>query len=276
MKKKSHGLRQYFADAHNTVTRERIFFKRLSFDLTIAAARAGYHLHLYEPDVDRDGFDIVAEDGETVGWYQTKAALSGAGTSEWKIANGFLRPSLDAGDAYGFDPPDVGRGGGVILIEIDEQSELGNVTYRYTDFDVLVAIAEGYLVEQKYGGRGRPANAARSEAKTLIETLRTEPRGGDAILTKKLFITVERPDDLLALMGLRCKHPYGMFATRQAFGSVTIDGQGVAVSKSPIPETAALHHHMAILCQVQPASPGNKKTVLFNPFKWSRHSKGSA
>ena len=95
-------------------------------------------------------------------------------------------------------------------------------------------------------------------------------------MTKKLFITVERPDDLLSLMGLRSKHPYGMFATRQAFGTVTIDGHGVADSKSPIPETSALHHHMEILSQVQPASPGNKKTVLFNPFTWIRPSKGRA
>jgi hypothetical protein len=75
----------------------------------MAAARAGYHLHLYEPDVDRDGFGIVAEDEDTVGWYQTKAVLSSAGTAEWKISVGFLRPSQNFAEAYRFDPPERTR-----------------------------------------------------------------------------------------------------------------------------------------------------------------------
>lgn len=42
------NLKKFFRESVNTTTRERIFFSRLSFDLKIAAARAGYHLHLYE------------------------------------------------------------------------------------------------------------------------------------------------------------------------------------------------------------------------------------
>ncbi len=53
-------------------TRERIFFNRLSFDLMIAAARVGYHLHIYEPNVDRDGFDIIVEDEDSTRQLQTR------------------------------------------------------------------------------------------------------------------------------------------------------------------------------------------------------------
>lgn len=77
------NLRSFFAAPDNSVTRERIFFSRLSFDLKIAAARADYHLHLYEPDVDRDGFDIIVEDEDGVGWYQTRLILD-----SWVVGNG--------------------------------------------------------------------------------------------------------------------------------------------------------------------------------------------
>jgi hypothetical protein len=55
-------LSEYFKDSANLVTRERIYFHKIAFDLELAAARKGYHLQLFEPEVDRDGFDIVLND----------------------------------------------------------------------------------------------------------------------------------------------------------------------------------------------------------------------
>ena len=55
-------LSEYFKDPGNLVTRERIYFHKIAFDLELAAARKGYHLQLFEPEVDRDGFDIVLND----------------------------------------------------------------------------------------------------------------------------------------------------------------------------------------------------------------------
>lgn len=265
---KAANLRTFFAESANSVTRERIFFNRLSFDLKIAAARAGYHLHLYEPDVDRDGFDIVAEDEDRVGWYQTKAVLSGAGTATWEVSAGFLRPALNCADAYGFAPVEAGRGGGVILIEISDQTTDGQVSYRYTDFDILVAIAEGFLIERPYMGRGRPAKPAREEAGEVMALLREEDRGAKVALPKKAFVTVATPDNLLGVMGLRSEAAYGMYAIRNAYGRVTISADGSSGPDAPLSEVSTLHYNMGLLCNAQPVAKKGRKDTLFDQFEW--------
>ncbi|HEX8574216.1 MAG TPA: hypothetical protein VF759_15855 [Allosphingosinicella sp.] len=269
---KAANLRAFFADPLNTVTRERIFFNRLSFDLKLAAARAGYHLHLYEPDVDRDGFDIVAEDDENVvGWYQTKAVLASAGTACWDVGDDFLRPALAAVEHYQFDHVYAGRGGGVILIEIADDTSEGDVTYRYTDFDILTAIADGLLRERPWLGRGKPAKPARENAAEIVAQLRREGRGEATTLPKNVFVTVSRADDLLGVMGLHSELGYGMFALRNAYRSVRIDEHGaLAPEDHSIQEAAAARYHLKLLCDVQPQQPGPKKVTLFDPFEWKR------
>ncbi|MER9941469.1 hypothetical protein NKJ70_05890 [Mesorhizobium sp. M0092] len=269
------NLRKFFSKGENSVTRERIFFNRLSFDLKIAAARAGHHLHLYEPDVDRDGFDIVVEDEEGVGWYQTKAALSSAGTANWSTSVGFLRPAISCADQYGFDPVEAGRGGGVILIEIADKGSDGAVTYRYTDFDILAAIERGYLTERPYKGRGKPAKSARDEAAEVIAHLRAGERKASVALSKKLFITVRTSDDLLNVMGRQSEQGYGMFATRNAYSGFAIGVDGESKPNDPIEFVSLVHYHMTMLCDVQPTAGGTKVT-RFDPFGWPRPSNPTA
>lgn len=264
---KTANLRKFFADAVNSTTRERIFFNRLSFDLKIAAARQDYHLHLYEPDVDRSGFDIVVEDEDRVGWFQTKAVLSSASTSSWEIPVRFLRPALDFAESYGFDPVEAGRGGGVILIEIDDSTVNGDVKYRYTDFDILAAIAERYIIEEKWSGRGRPASPAQSEASAIIESLRALPPDEAVWLPKQVFVTASGPDTLLGLMGLRSSDGYGMYTTRNAYRGITIDAVGAPSGPHDVEGEANLHSHMELLCAAQAAQQAKgSKVIRFKPF----------
>jgi hypothetical protein len=194
-----------------------------------------YHLHLYEPDVDRNGFDIVAEDDDDqVGWFQTKAVLASAKTASWKFGVDFLRPAQIACEAYRWDLPEAGRGGGVILIEIKEEDVSGSVTYRYTDFDILAALAEGLLRQQPRRGRGKRAKSAQLKAAEIIAALRTSSRNKVIVLPANVFVTVQSPDDLLGLMKMRSELGYGTFAVRDAYRSIDASHQPASTAASRV------------------------------------------
>lgn len=270
MKAKAESLRSFFANSANSVTREKIFFHRLSFDLTIAAALAGSHLNIYEPEVDRDGFDIVVEDEDGVGWYQTKAVLSSAKTARWKISVGFLRPDIDSAEDYLWDPAEAGRGGGVILVEILDETPEGSVTYRYTDFHILTAIAEGYLVESPYNGPGRRAKGAREAANEMITGLRKSCRKDKVALTKQLFVTAGSVDHLMGMMGRKSEGAYGMYAIKKAYkhkhepSSFDDDGRRSRDADQNIARD--LVYHMKKLCKNQ-SKKTKRKCTLFGPAR---------
>jgi hypothetical protein len=248
------NLRAFFAEGVNSVTRERIFFNRLSFDLKIAAARAGYHLHLYEPDVDRDGFDIVVEDQEGfVGWFQLKAVLRSAETSSWDTTAGFILPHFDIGEELGFAPVECGRGGGVILIEIDDSTANGDVVYSYTDFRVLTALAERYLLEKvgkKENVRGRPPLTRQSMASSAISRIRNGKRGDAISLPRKAFVELASPDALLSVMGLWSDGDFAPYSIQQAYAArveIDPDGQGMVLGGESMIALSNLRYHMRAL-----------------------------
>jgi hypothetical protein len=248
---KADNLRTFFAKGVNSVTRERIFFDRLSFDLKIAAARAGYHLHIYEPDVDRDGFDIVVEDDDdAMGWFQLKAVLASAGTASWNTTVGFMRPNVHTGEGLGLAPAECGRGGGVILIEIDDTTDRGDVVYSYTDFRTLTALAERYLVEGNMAtkkGPGRPAAPRQVAAETVVNAIREGPRNAAVSVPRSAFLEMKSPDALLAFMALRNSTEFAPFSIQEAYAAgVTIDEAGVGIVRgSSTPEAlGSLRYHM--------------------------------
>jgi hypothetical protein len=63
-KSANQASRSFLEAKVNSVSRERIFHNKLFFDLKLAAARAGYHLSVFEPEVDRDAFDVFLDDGD--------------------------------------------------------------------------------------------------------------------------------------------------------------------------------------------------------------------
>lgn len=263
----SKNLANFFRAAANTTTRERIFFNRLSFDLKIAAARAGYHLHLYEPDVDRDGFDIVVEDSNTTRQIQTKAVLSGVGTNSWKITAGLLRASSLDSDTYGRNLVECGRAGAIVLIEIDASAEKGQVVYSYTDYDVLIAIANGYLFETRTSKRGRAALPARKEAAKALKEVWDVERNEKVSLSRRLFVRLADPDQLLGLIGMASNWDgFDRYYVKKAFvEGVEIDDTGKLTS--PTNDTvAALKFHIDALVKAQPEAQSASRSTIFKTF----------
>lgn len=268
-------LKAYFNNPLNLVTRERIFFHRLAFDLKIAAARADYHLNLYVPDVDRDGFDIIVEDEDAIRSYQTKAVLSSGKIAHWKINVGFLRPALDA--PYGHAPAEAGRGGGVILIEINDKTAAGAVSYSYTDFDIITAIEQGFLIQRPTAGpkkRGKAPKPARQEAADKIAELWQAARLKKIFIPRTLFLQLKSPDDLLGVMRMRSEASFNIFPVRKAYGQVIVDKARRSRADAPLDEASALDYHMRLLCDAQDQTTAAGKATLFDPFTWKRPKPG--
>lgn len=74
-KSENKALQAFLKAKVNSVSRERIFHNKLFFDLKLAAARARYHLSIFEPEVDRDAFDIFLDDGDNERRIQVKTAV---------------------------------------------------------------------------------------------------------------------------------------------------------------------------------------------------------
>jgi hypothetical protein len=111
-------ISKFFKHPDNSGIREKIFFHRLYYELTLAAAHRG--AFLFTPEVDREGFDIVLDDGEVSRRFQLKSFVKSARTASWKIQRRLLRPERRDAEALGFEfsPTGTGLGGGVILIRL--------------------------------------------------------------------------------------------------------------------------------------------------------------
>lgn len=269
--KQKSQLEEFFVNAEDQTSRERIFFHRLSFDLKISAAKAGYHLHIYEPDVDRDGFDIIVGDEDTSRRIQTKAVLSSVGTSSWEILTDLLRPDIQTVEHFHKDLPDAGQGGGVVLIEIIEKDAKIEVVYSYTDHEIIQAIAENYLVEQPplKKKRGPKPKSAQQEAKECLEGLWQKNRKDKLSVSRKLFIPIANPDGLLAIIGLRAPAStakYGSFAIKQNYAQVGVGSDGKWDKKCDIVEANNLHYHIKCLTELQESPYAGSKSRYFSPF----------
>jgi hypothetical protein len=211
-------LYAYLLASENSRTREAILRHRFVYDLTLAAARRGYALQVYLGEVDRDGFDIVLDDGGSLRKVQLKSVLSS--TESWRIRKKLLLPEAADAEPLGFigEQSSSGLGGGVVLqdVEVRDDGEL-NVTYSYTDVPVLRAFEFGLLSR---GGATREA-ITQVLAKLIDDT---EPRkkkknkpgqeeeGNEegiaskyetrVVVPRGAFVPVRGSDELLAIVGL--------------------------------------------------------------------------
>lgn len=191
------------AAGENTVTRERMFFNRLYYDLKLAAARCGYPLMIFEPEVDRDSYDIVVDDGDQERRFQLKTVLHDAGTSSWKVTKRLLRPGLAYCDALRIAPADSGFGGGILLIEIDVNSNEPSVRYAFTDYFILCGLQMRLWLEAARSGPrvGRPPKKREVFAANALEELARGLPREEIALERQLFVNLKSTDALLALLG---------------------------------------------------------------------------
>jgi hypothetical protein len=188
-------LTKFFLDTRNSVTRERLLLHRLSFDLYVAAAKRGYALALFSIEVDREGYDLVLDDGDYEARLQLKSILSSSTTRVWKTVKHLLRPQLLVAEKLGFElsPEGVGLGGGIVLIEFNTESPSLHVTYGYTDVVILSAMARGWVPGQE---------SNRKQAETLLAELRKGSGAAKLEVPIGVFVRPKGPDELLALSGL--------------------------------------------------------------------------
>lgn len=135
-------LESFLYQEKNSRTKECLVNFRLFYDLKLAAALRGYDLSLYTPDVDRDGFDIIVDDHDSVRKIQIKTVLKNSSTTAWHIHKTMLRPDVEFCDQLGFEPSPFGTGvqGGVILMELEPKPSSMGLRYYYTDVFVVTAL----------------------------------------------------------------------------------------------------------------------------------------
>ncbi|MES2443957.1 MAG: hypothetical protein V4574_14100 [Pseudomonadota bacterium] len=222
------SIGEFCRDPSNSVTRERIFFHRLYFDLKLAAARRGYALTLFEPEVDRDAYDVMLDDGDLQRRVQLKSVLKTAKTASWKSSKRFLRLEQVYGDKLGLAPLDCGVGGGFVLIEIDDSDDEGRVRYFYSDYYIIQALAHGIIREKRsrraYKSFGQPAKDRADFAREKIGEMMRGNAREPVELGRKLFLRARDTDSLLSLLGLHsCAPVHGaadkvMMAHGRGFG----------------------------------------------------------
>lgn len=188
-------LADFLGDPMNSTSRERLLAHRLIYELKLASARAGVDLRVYEPDVDRDGFDLVLESEDALRKVQTKVVQQDAATNSWCIHKGFLRPDPWFSEHHGLHPTVAGAGmnGAILVMNLAYPRDELQVTYWYFDMFVLTA-RELTLI---------PSGAA-NEKKILpfLGELSADPLRGRISVPSWMFVPVKDTDALLALLGM--------------------------------------------------------------------------
>lgn len=225
-------LELFLRDCLNSVSRERMFYNRLYYDLKLAAARRDYAITLYEPEVDRDGFDIVLDDGDTTRFVQLKTVLTSAKTATWDIAKRFLQPDLAYCKDLGIAPGDCGKGGAVVLIYIEINGDEAEVSYRVTDYFIMRMLSSGMVTSSAK----RLVLGKRAEIVHNIWRSLHHGSGRDSVaLPKGCFVWAAGTDQLLSLLSLHSTihcHPIPDRFLAASKAGFRVDAAGVIDSRT--------------------------------------------
>lgn len=194
-KKLSSQLETYLLKPVNSHAKESLLNNKILFDLKLAAAERGYFLNFYIPEVDKDGFDIILDDQDSLTKIQLKSVMKSARSASWNIHKSLLRPDPLYCEQMGFEPSATGSGyqGGVILLEINLENGL-EVDYFYTDIIILLGIKHK-IIDLAYP----PTESAINK---LFSNLAKGISHEKVAINKRMFIKAKNPASLLALIGL--------------------------------------------------------------------------
>lgn len=209
----SEELRDFLSDPLNSVTREKLLYNRFYFDMKLAAARAKYALTLYEPDVDRDGFDVVIDDNEHISFVQLKTVLNSSKTRKWAIRRKLL--CLNEPDDYCVQNPHLGKGGAVILIEFDPgPKEI--VSYYVTDWRLL----HYAKILLSFEPDKQPLARRNKQICDLIYDIENREKFLKTDIKKGVLLKARDADAVLALLGhySKCQLNMAEFDTLQSNG----------------------------------------------------------
>jgi hypothetical protein len=196
-------LESFLFKEENSRTKESLVNYRLFYDLKLAAALRGYDLSLYTPDVDRDGFDMILDDQDSVRKIQLKTVLKNATTSSWHIHKTMLRPDIEFCEDLGFEPTQSGTGvqGGVILMELDPKDDSMDIRYHYTDVFVITALYLGIV--------NRYPKIRTTIFNSFYSNIRNGVSSEKMSVPKSLFVEAKTPEHLLGLMVLHNRINHG-------------------------------------------------------------------
>jgi hypothetical protein len=190
-------MNKYLKDDKNSVFREKLVNYKFFYEVKHSAAKAKTDIKIYNPEVDRDGYDVLLDDGERIVPFQLKTFLSTSRTSKWEIRKGLLRPLHYNCQSLGFEFSPEGEGieGGFILVEIEiKDNEISDFEFYYTDCYILTAFESG-LIKHK--------NKTYSDKlQNFLTKLRKGFRGEKIEITSLCLVKVKSVDDILALSGL--------------------------------------------------------------------------
>jgi len=190
-------VRTFLNDHRNSVIREKLVNYRFFYELKLAGARVNRDIQISFPEIDKDGYDIVLDNDETIKVFQIKTRLTDAKTPSWKIQKQLLRPMEKNLELLGFDgrPQNIGYQGGFILIDVEANLEtILNFNYYYCDIFTLKAMECG-LVPNKNKTQMKSAAKVIEELKSDFSYNRYEKidiPGG-------VFLKARNLDSLLAL-----------------------------------------------------------------------------
>ncbi|MDE1351543.1 hypothetical protein L9W80_15460 [Vibrio aestuarianus] len=199
-------LEKYLFEPKNSHAKESLINNKLIFDLKLAAAQDEYFLNVYTPEVDKDGFDIIFDDQDSLTKVQLKTVMAKTSTNSWSIHKTLLRPDLYICEQLGFEssPSGTGYQGGVILIEIEETEESGfQVKYYYTDIIIICGLRDKIIRVVD----GPSVKALETFIKSINEGMSNEK----ITIYKNMFLEAKCPSSLLALMGMHNRVNTGVF-----------------------------------------------------------------
>lgn len=233
----STALEAFLRKEENSRTKESLVNYRILYDLKLAAALRGYDLSLYTSDVDRDGFDIILDDQDSVRKIQLKTVLSSATTSTWHIHKSILRPDAQFCEELGFEPTHSGVGvqGGIVLMELDPLSDSMGIRYHYTDVFVITALYLNIV--------NRKPKIRSTIFSTFYKNIRNGSSNEKIPVPKSFFVEAKGPEHLLGLIALHNRINHGWWHHLINIGKdhffQTIDDSDLPAPKTKLREMVA-------------------------------------
>lgn len=190
-------IEDYLKNENNSVFREKLINYKFFYEIKYSAAKARNDIKIYSPEVDRDGYDVLLDDGDRIVPFQLKTFFSTSKTSSWDIRKNLFRPLHYNCSSLGFEESPEGEGveGGFILVEIKTKgNEIEDLIYYYTDCYILAAFESG-LIRHKNSTYG-------NNIIQLQKKLKKGSRKEKVKVTSSCLLKVKSVDDILALTDL--------------------------------------------------------------------------
>jgi len=193
-------VKSFLKDERNSVIREKLVNYHFFYEVKLSGARIGNDIQISFPEIDKEGYDIVLDDGRNIKVFQIKTRLQDSKTIYWNIQKQLLRPKYEHLKLFDFEEigQNIGFEGGVILIEIATNKEtITSHTYYYCDIYILKAI-EHELIPVK----------SRNNYKAVLKVIHSLKSDGHfnrhekVFVPKCAFVKVNNVDSLLSLANL--------------------------------------------------------------------------